>query len=606
MTFLAPFAAIAAVSIPAIVLLYFLKVRRPESDFSSTLLWRRAVLDRQANAPWQRLRVSRLLILQLLAALLLVGALVRPALAITGGLSGHTVVIVDTSATMSATDISPSRFEDARRQVRDLLDRVGSGQRVTLIEMGPRPRIAAAATGDMGPLRTALAALRPSNGSAALQQALALAASAGGTAVDTRVLLFSDGITQPVPAATSLPYPFEYHKVGLSGENLAITSLVLHPEPGVRTAFVRVENLGRQKQHADVEWRVDGRLVDARALDIDGAGARDVSFALPAGADKVSATLRGADALAADNVAYGVATQPRTLRVTLVTAGNIFVQRALELRPDLRVTVVAPADYKFDSQVDLYVFDGLVPAVQPATPSWYLNPPLGKFGAGKQAGVGRPRASRPDDPLMRDVDLREVHIARSADLRTSTFGGRALIESDGGPLVLVRDEPTRAVLFGFDLHSSDLPLRTGFPVLVDHLSSDLLPVSVGPRAYHPDEPVLLAAAAGSTGVTVTRPDGHAVKVATAGGAPAAFDDTDTPGFYAVEQRGTAGVARSTFAVNAGGSASTIGPRERIELVSGRRQAAPSAGRDFSELWPWLAAAVLLVLTVEWLVFHHGD
>jgi hypothetical protein len=59
-------------------------------------------------------------------------------------------------------------------------------------------------------------------------------------------------------------------------------------------------------------------------------------------------------------------------------------------------------------------------------------------------------------------------------------------------------------------------------------------------------------------------------------------------------------------VNAGGAASTIAPRERIELVSGRQQAAPRTGRDFSELWPWLAAAVLLVLSVEWLVFHRGD
>jgi hypothetical protein len=105
---------------------------------------------------------------------------------------------------------------------------------------------------------------------------------------------------------------------------------------------------------------------------------------------------------------------------------------------------------------------------------------------------------------------------------------------------------------------------------------------------------------------VTRPDGHAVKVVTTGGAPVPFDDTDTPGFYAVEQRGTAGVARTTFAVNAGGPASTIAPRERIELVSGRQQAGPSASTDFSELWPWLAAAVLLVLTLEWLVFHRGD
>jgi len=606
-TLLLPLGAVAALAIPAILLFYFLKVRRPESDFSSTLLWRRAVLDRQASAPWQRLRISRLLLLQLLAAALLVAALVRPALALPGGLGAHTVVILDTSATMQANDVAPSRFEDARRQVREILGRAGGGQRVTLIAMGRSARIVASATGDIAPVSTALEGLHPSNASADLQQALALAASAAGTGAGTRVLLFSDGITLPLPAATSLPYPFEYHRVGVSGENLGLTSLTVHPEPGQRLAVARLQNLGRQRQHADVEWHVDGRLVDARAVDVDGGAARDLTFSLPAGANRVWASLRGHDALALDDVAYGVATQPRVLKVILVSPANLFVQRALELRPDLRVTTVKPVDYRFDPAVDLYVFDGIVPDRPPATPAWYLNPPEGRFGAGPKGGVGHPRASSADDPLLRDVDLREVHVARSADLRHSTFGGRALLETDSGPLVLVRDEPSRAVLFGFDIHASDLPLRTAFPVLVDHLSSDLLPATIGPRAYHPGEPVLLPASEPGFQTTVTRPDGHVDRLgAGAARGLLAFDDTDQPGYYSVAQRAAGGVATTTFAVSGGGTSSAIDPRTRVELVAGR-QAQPGAtgSTDFRELWPWLVVAVLLVLTLEWLVFHRG-
>jgi len=553
-TLLLPLGAVAALAIPAILLFYFLKVRRPESDFSSTLLWRRAVLDRQASAPWQRLRISRLLLLQLLAAALLVAALVRPALALPGGLGAHTVVILDTSATMQANDVAPSRFEDARRQVREILGRAGGGQRVTLIAMGRSARIVASATGDIAPVSTALEGLHPSNASADLQQALALAASAAGTGAGTRVLLFSDGITL-----------------------------------------------------ADVEWHVDGRLVDARAVDVDGGAARDLTFSLPAGANRVWASLRGHDALALDDVAYGVATQPRVLKVILVSPANLFVQRALELRPDLRVTTVKPVDYRFDPAVDLYVFDGIVPDRPPATPAWYLNPPEGRFGAGPKGGVGHPRASSADDPLLRDVDLREVHVARSADLRHSTFGGRALLETDSGPLVLVRDEPSRAVLFGFDIHASDLPLRTAFPVLVDHLSSDLLPATIGPRAYHPGEPVLLPASEPGFQTTVTRPDGHVDRLgAGAARGLLAFDDTDQPGYYSVAQRAAGGVATTTFAVSGGGTSSAIDPRTRVELVAGR-QAQPGAtgSTDFRELWPWLVVAVLLVLTLEWLVFHRG-
>ncbi|MFN2463034.1 MAG: VWA domain-containing protein [Candidatus Dormibacteria bacterium] len=607
MSFLAPLGALALVGIPAILVLYFLKVRRPESDFSSTLLWRRAVLDRQASAPWQRLRVSRLLLLQLLAVALLAAALARPALAVRGGLGGHTILIVDSSATMQATDVAPSRFGEARRLAGEVIDKTGPGQRVTLIDMGPQARLAASATGDMGSVRGALAAMRPTNGPADLQQALALAASTAGAAGRTQVILLGDGITRPLPAATSLPFPLEYRRVGVSGENLALTSITLHPEPAQRTAVVRVENMGRQHRHADIEWHVDGRLVDARSEDIEAGAARDVSFHVPPGANRVWARLRTQDTLALDDVAYAVAALPRTLRVTVVSPANIFLQRALELRPDLRVTMVRPADYHFDSAVDLYVFDGIVPSPLPATPTWYLNPPAGGFGAGPLVPVGRPRAAAADDPLMRDVDLREVHVARSADLRHNTFGGRTLVEADSGPLVLVRDEPSRAVLFGFDLHSSDLPLRTAFPVLVDHLSGDLVPATVGARAYHPGEPVLLPIPTGTTRTDVTRPDGHVDHLAgTAGAGYAAFDDTEQTGFYAVEQRGQSGVVSSTLAVNGGGVTSTITPRDRVELVSSRSGGAVAAATPgLREFWPWLVAAVLLVLTLEWLVFHRG-
>jgi len=72
MSFLAPlFLALSALAIP-IVILYMLKLRRRETEVSSTMLWRMVLRDREANAPWQRLRRNLLLLLQLLLLALLV------------------------------------------------------------------------------------------------------------------------------------------------------------------------------------------------------------------------------------------------------------------------------------------------------------------------------------------------------------------------------------------------------------------------------------------------------------------------------------------------------------------------------------------------------
>src|SRR5207237_1650253 len=104
---LAPIGLVALLALPAILLPYLLKVRRPEARLSTLMFWRPFVADRQANAPWQRLRASLLLALQLLAALALALALVRPGVSGAIGIGGTPVVMIDGSASMQATPVGP-------------------------------------------------------------------------------------------------------------------------------------------------------------------------------------------------------------------------------------------------------------------------------------------------------------------------------------------------------------------------------------------------------------------------------------------------------------------------------------------------------------------
>ncbi len=56
---------------PAIIALYFLKLRRQPLAVPSTYLWSRTIEDLHVNSLWQRLRQSLLLQLQLLQIVLL-------------------------------------------------------------------------------------------------------------------------------------------------------------------------------------------------------------------------------------------------------------------------------------------------------------------------------------------------------------------------------------------------------------------------------------------------------------------------------------------------------------------------------------------------------
>jgi hypothetical protein len=102
----------SAIIIPVIIIMYLLKRRRQDRPVSSILLWEQVLRDAAANVPWQRLRRNLLLLMQLLIAIALVIALMRPYVA--GALTGGDVfLIIDTSASMQATDVAPNRMAAA-------------------------------------------------------------------------------------------------------------------------------------------------------------------------------------------------------------------------------------------------------------------------------------------------------------------------------------------------------------------------------------------------------------------------------------------------------------------------------------------------------------
>ncbi len=611
MRFLSPGALLfAALSVP-IILLYMLKLRRRDVLVSSTLLWQQLLRDREANAPWQKLRRNLLLLLQLLGLALLTLALARPALPTETVVSGNVVLLIDVSASMQARDVAPSRFEAARAAALELVGELGPGDAATLIAVGPQAELLAQAERDPGRLRRALEQLSPTSGAADWDAALALAGASTAGVPDAEILLISDGaLPEELPAIAGR---LRLIDVGGGGRNVALTALATRRGERGPQAFLVATNYGDAEITPLVEVRVDGQLFDARRFSIPAEDAATWTLTdLPYDARVVEARLSDVglaeNALALDDAAWAVRGATGERSVLLVSEGNLFLERALGALPTLALTRVAPGDPLPEGDHDLVVYDAVAPETLPQGNVWLIAPPSTVKEplltvSGVFSNTALIRVAR-DDPRLRYVDLSDVHVLRAQDIEPPE-DAEVLIEAAGGPLLFVAERPTgRLAVLAFDLHDSDLPLRVAFPLLTAQLVDWLLPAGDGVgdvSSVRPGDPVPLRRHPEAARIAVITPAGEEHVIPEDAARPT-FAMTERLGVYAVRQLDQDGaqVAASAFAVNLFDAEETdVAPRETVRVGARPLEAAEATVEGRRELWPWFVVGALLVLGVEW-------
>jgi len=624
----APALLFALIAIP-IVLLYLLRLRRREQIVSSTLLWRQALLDREANTLWQRLRRNLLLLLQLITLAFLVFALSRPYVEAPGGISGRHIVLLDASASMMATDAPPSRFEAAKAKAREMIDQLGPGDALSIILVDHAPRALTAATDNKAELLNALDAAQPSLHAANWSAAIALAQATAGSESPI-ITVISDGAgggrgagpANGLPASplSLLPDTARFVPIGTSGDNLAITNLSLRRTLQGLAALVRVENMGSQPREALVSLRVDGALADARTLIVPAR--QSVAWTvngLDLRASAIQATLQAGagNALAIDDTAYAVNTVREMRRALLLSRGNLFLEQALLALPELEVTramtppvlpdagllVAAGRDFGFD----LFILDSLSMTLPPEANALYVGAAAPFTVTGQFSNTDYVRAEA--HPIMDAVDWRGVNI-QSAALLDAPAWLKPVVQTQGGPALYAgqrNESPSagplaagRIVVIPFDLRRSDLPLQIAFPVLIANTVEWLAPAQGAsiPASIRPGEAVALP-----PNSRVQLPDGSVVTVGERG-----FADTDQPGIYQALVSGARAPIRSDFAVNFINPAeSNIAPN--LQALAGRTESAPATAPETAttqrEIWPWLAALALVVLLAEWWIYQRG-
>ena len=630
-------ATIFGIAGAAVVALYVLKLRRRTVAIPFSPLWQRVLRDKEATNLFSKLKRLMSLLLQLALLALLCFALGDPRARAALVKGRNLVVLIDASASMQATDVSPSRLAVAKDEVKSMIRGMGGADRMLLAQMDAVVTPLGPMSGDTSELERALALVQPTDSRADFARALRFATDTLRGQDSAEIVVVSDGhlgdAADSFGAVHLAGVKLSYMKVGKGKNNVGITQFSVRRYPLDKSRYevmLELSNTGDADLDVELVLTGDGQPVDLTKLRLR-AGERlprfypNLSGASRTLEAKIALAGGGHDDLPADDHAYALLPERHRAKVLVVTAGNMYLEAALLLDEYLDVTDVTPADYatKYAAGAkgfDTVIFDGVTPATPPQADAIYLDPrgpgsPVKVLGEIKQPGFDKIDRKH---PIVRFTALDDVNIARGKKLGVLP-GDKVVGASEEGPILVVGTrDGHKFVALGFDVRESDLALRVAWPVLLintvnwfsDDDASYLSSFRTGEvwRIKVPgDQEEASLRLPGGAVRQVPVHEGRAVYLGQRSGFYELGAGSRSNGAREPDGRGDVmGTGSSTFAANLlDAEESAITPKDTL-VVDGKTAGALEGFHVGvrRELWIYLLIAAALLTALEWATYHR--
>ncbi len=458
--------------VPLIVALYLMRSRPRRHVVSSNHIWEMVLRRKREQSLLGRFRNSIFLFLHLLMAILAALVLAQPTLP--GGIQGDSLFIVDTSASMGATDEAGCRLEEARRRVRELVLRLDPGAKAALIEAGLHVLPVVEATTDRHRFLRALDGLTVTDSAGPDPAELTACLLAGSQAHFARTCFFTDNC--PSTQLAELPFlgALSVRTVGRSGENLGVASLEITDLGKGKELAAQFRNFGPLPSRCKVSLRrADSTIVESRELTIAGGASQAATFRghdLPPGPISLKVEPTGSpDYLACDDVAWAVLGARARKVLLLDRPGSPLAQLLASSRLGLEVVAGTVADTAASparlEPFDLIVSNGRYgPAL--ASRNLLLFAACGPDGPAAGAELRDASLVFTDQThaAMKYLSFDEVKLHKVCTLPGP---GRPLLATAEGPVMkAIEGSGFRQLVAGFTLENTDLAYRVTFPILV--------------------------------------------------------------------------------------------------------------------------------------------
>lgn len=594
---------------------------------SSNLLWRKVLQDRQANAPWQKLQKNWLMFLQLLLLLIMTVVLSQPFFESQATASGNIIVLLDSSATMQATDVAPNRFSKAKQEVINLIDQMGNNDRMTLVLIRSFPEVVATASSNKAELRNALDKAKVTNEAINAKGAITLVANNADRTPGATVIVVSNGSFTRAEILPPLRAKVRYIKIGESDSNQAITGLRLRESGVAPQLFVRLSNYAEKPAKVILQVTVEGKVFNTREVAIGANDKFELTLTnLPSTTRVVNAFIKPVggtqDFLEVDNQAWTVRNAGDPQKILLVTTGNSFLSTLLTRMPNYKVSKIDPTEYEAlnnKSDYNVFIFDEFAPNQLPSGAGVWLigpnnSPSLPITGSSKEPIVGR---LEQNDPILRYTDLSSIEIAEAQQFEMPSWAHVVAAAGDGTPLIIAGErQGQRIAALSFNLHNSNLALNVSWPILMVNTLGWIQPQGAidAISEASPGEPVSFVVGSSNEQISVTPPGSGAQTLKVINNV-ASFTDTSQTGVYQVARQLDNGgnattrprIVNESFVVNLfSATVSNIKPLDDLGL-QGTNFGAQNNVKVKTEHGAWqpLALIALILLMLEWFVFYKG-
>ncbi len=464
-----------------LIILYFLKLRRPKLEVPSLALWQSVVNDQRVNSPFQKFRRNLLLLLQIILLCLLVMALMQPFLHADADVAEYKPLLIDCSASMAATDEASgkTRLELVKEKVREQIDNLSGDQRIALFSFSNTGRRLTEFSNDRRALLKALESLQATDLPGQLDDVLRMAAAYTRTFPIETVTIMTDG-NLPDQVDFELPFSLDVQRIDAGGPNIGITEMSARRSGAEEwEVFVRVSASSVDLRGAELQLFEDGEQQASHQIEVSNEESERLVFPVSTSQSKLlEAKLvpAGYDSLSIDNNVWLTLPAARPLKVW-VSPKLASWRHAVRVQPNLDLeepsedgnTQPRGADY------DLMIIDedGAGNAEAPVRLFVGVVPPDLQELVKVDEEVSYVTDWNLTAPILRHVQLADVQIGEQPKLAVGAAtkdleerGYEVLIDGNAGPLMLQRREGL-SVSYWFTFHTdrSTLPYRVGFPII---------------------------------------------------------------------------------------------------------------------------------------------